>query len=801
MSKDMINKKKLLIVFFVLAQASFCVVHGQQSLQDKFKSYTAKAVHEKIYAHTDKEAYVAGEILWFKLYYVEADTHRPLQFSKLAYVELINEKGESVLQSKLSLDGLQDNGSFYLPTSLATGNYVLRAYTSWMKNFGSEYFFEKKIAIINTLTLPEKSQSSDTLSALRIDFFPEGGTLVKGIKSRLGFLAANRKQAVSTAQGFVIDNRGDTAARFSTAQSGMGSFDFLPEPEKTYTASVTIDGQKLTQKLPQAADNGYVLTVRNLSKDKVEVQVQRKRMQGENEVAPVLLAVHTRKTLFVAETKSISDNGTATFSIDKSRIGKGVIHFTLFNSNNQPLCERLIFEKPDNQSQLQIITDKKSVASREGIDLSLLVEDKQVADKSFSLSASVYKLDTLQNETPASISAYMWLSSELGADISNAAYYFSDDASVPEATENLMLTYGWRKFRWDNVLNTNSGLVKYFPEINSHIVTARMTDSRDGKTVPQREVYLSITGKRFGFYTAKTDANGIARFEVKDLYGNKQMIAQPAAEEDSMYKVEILKPFADEPVTNKYSFYPLSEKLSTVLLQRNLSMQVQNIYAADSMRNFVNPDIPDTLPFYAKPETAYELDLYKRFTTMEEVLREYVAGVNVVTKRGGLALKVFNPDIKDFYSSYPLVMVDGVPLQDVNKIFSYDPLKVRKLDVIQSRYVYGSLLFSGIISFITYDGEFDAFELSPKVIAIDYAGLQLQREFYSPQYNTEVQRASRLPDFRTTLFWKPDIKTDKEGKASLHFFSSDSKGRYIVIAQGINEKGELVNASTSFEVK
>lgn len=796
---DMINRKQLLFACFIFVQA-ICAVHGQQSLPEKFQSYARQTIHEKIYVHTDKEAYVAGEILWFKLYYVEADSHQPLQFSKLAYVELISEKGESILQSKVSLDTLRDNGSFYLPTSLTTGNYVLRAYTNWMKNFGSEYFFEKKITVINTLNASEKNQPIDTLPSQVIDFFPEGGALVKGVKSRVGFLITNKKQAITTVQGFIIDNKGDTATQFSVLRSGAGNFEFLPEPEKTYTASVNINGQRITKRLPQAYDNGYVMTVRNLSKDKVEVQVQRKKMPGENDVATVLLAAHTRKTLLTAESTSIADNGSATFSIDKSRLGKGVIHLTLFNNKNQPLCERLIFEKPDKLSQLQIATSKASVLTREEIDVSLQVANKPASDKLFSLSASVYKLDTLQNESAASIAEYMWLSSELGIDVGNAAYYFSDAPEVHEATENLMLTYGWRKFKWDNLFNS-SGLVKYFPEINRHIVTARMTDTRDGKVIPGREAYLSVTGKGFGFYTAKTDAEGIARFEVKDLYGNKQMIAQPGAEEDSMFKVEILKPFADEPVTNKYSLYPLSENLSTSLLQRSLSMQVQNIYVADSMRAFINPDISDTLPFYAKPEIGYELDLYKRFTTMEEVLREYVSGVNVVAKRGGLALKVFNPDIKDFYSSYPLVMVDGVPLQDVNKIFSYDPLKVRKLDVIQGRYVYGSLLFSGVISFITYDGEFDAFELSPKVISIDYAGLQLQREFYSPQYNTEAQRTSRLPDFRTTLFWKPDIKTDKDGKASVQFFSSDNKGRYAVVVQGMNAEGELVNAGTVFEVK
>ena len=230
-------------------------------------------------------------------------------------------------------------------------------------------------------------------------------------------------------------------------------------------------------------------------------------------------------------------------------------------------------------------------------------------------------------------------------------------------------------------------------------------------------------------------------------------------------------------------------------------MQVQNIYSGDSIRNFKEPFIADSLPFYGLPETEYKLDDYKRFTTMEEVLREYVAQINVGVRNGNLFLKMFNTYARDFYRGRLFVLLDGVALSDPDKILTYNPLKVKRLDVISNQYIMGPCTFNGVASFTTYDGNFDGFELDPKLVAVDYNGLQLHREFYSPVYETKEQLEKRIPDFRNTLLWSPDVNTDAEGKAILQFYSSDRAGKYMAILQGINRNGDPVSAFTTFQVE
>ena len=115
----------------------------------QFEEYMQARLQEKIYLHSDKNSYLAGEICWFKLYCVDASFHKPLDMSKVAYTELINDKNRPVLQAKIAMQDGFGNGSFQLPADLESGKYKIRSYTNWMKNYSPDFFFEKELSIVN----------------------------------------------------------------------------------------------------------------------------------------------------------------------------------------------------------------------------------------------------------------------------------------------------------------------------------------------------------------------------------------------------------------------------------------------------------------------------------------------------------------------------------------------------------------------------------------------------------------------------------------------------------------------------
>jgi hypothetical protein len=130
-----------------------------------------------------------------------------------------------------------------------------------------------------------------------------------------------------------------------------------------------------------------------------------------------------------------------------------------------------------------------------------------------------------------------------------------------------------------------------------------------------------------------------------------------------------------------------------------------------------------------------------------------------------------------------------------------DPLKIKRLDVIKDRYFWGPADAEGILSYASYKSDLAGVEVDPHAVVMDYEGMQLQRVFYSPVYDTDAAALSRVPDFRNLLFWAPTIKTDIQGKNQLTFYTSDEEGKYVGVIQGMTADGETGSQSFTFEVK
>ena len=222
-----------------------------------------------------------------------------------------------------------------------------------------------------------------------------------------------------------------------------------------------------------------------------------------------------------------------------------------------------------------------------------------------------------------------------------------------------------------------------------------------------------------------------------------------------------------------------------------------NIYSGNQIKRFYEPLI-DSAAFYGHPYKSYKLDDYTRFTTMEEVMREYVTEENITRSKGRFHIKVLS-DRGFLDGGDPLVILDGIPVFNIDKLFTVDPLKIRKLEVVPSTYFYGPSESVGIFSFTSYKGDLGGVELDPHAIVMDYEGMQLQREFYSPVYDSQQQAASRIPDFRNVLYWSPSVNS--QGKGAVSFYTSDQPGKYVGVVQGITAKGQAGVQYFMFDVR
>src|SRR5436190_11615860 len=334
-SKMVFNYKNILLVIGLVLSFFFVVCQQQPSgLEAAFNQYVKNTVKEKIFTHTDKDFYLAGEILWFKLYVVNADDNKPMDVSKVAYVEIIDKNQKPVLQGKIALKDGAGNGSLYLPIALNSGVYQIRAYTNWMKNFSHDFYFHKQITIVNSLRNPNAEISQ--LRNYDVQFFPEGGNLVQGIPGKVAFRMANQSGQGVDGKGVVVDNNGGIVAEFQALKFGIGSFSFKPVGANTYKAVIKIGDTTITRELPKATEKGYVLQVDAAGGSQLEVNVTTNVSSAQN----VYLLIHTRNSVKLVEKLTLT-NGTAEFVVDKNKFGDGVSHITIFNIEGVTVCVRL----------------------------------------------------------------------------------------------------------------------------------------------------------------------------------------------------------------------------------------------------------------------------------------------------------------------------------------------------------------------------------------------------------------------------------------------------------------------------
>ena len=216
-------------------------------------------------------------------------------------------------------------------------------------------------------------------------------------------------------------------------------------------------------------------------------------------------------------------------------------------------------------------------------------------------------------------------------------------------------------------------------------------------------------------------------------------------------------------------------------------MQAQDIFHAEQPT--MESTAGDSVAFYGRADETYFLDDYTRFPVMEEVMREYVPGVFVRKRKDGFHFLVPDAVNEFILEGDPLILLDGVPLFDADIIMNVDPLKVKRLDVVKRRFFQGPATYSGIVSYTTYNGDIAGIELDPGAVTLNYEGLQLEREFFSPQYSTQRQLASRIPDRRYLLYWSPQTVIGEEGAQHVEFYTSDVPGKYQITVHGVTDDG------------
>ena len=786
-----------LLTIFILAlilQGARAQQGPKDSLVRMFNNFRARHLEEKLYVHFDEDLHLAGETVWFKIYCVDVFQHRYLDLSKVAYVEVLDSENKPVLQTKVELSGGYGTGSLFLPSSIATGNYWVRAYTHWMRNGSPDFYLHHPISIINTLNSSDQRRTN-TPESITAQFFPEGGYAVTNLPGKVAFQVTGKSGNGIDFKGSLINEAHDTVARFAPLKFGIGSFTFKPiANEKYWSVIVTKAGVKSVFAFPQSKPDGYSLSVNeNAEFLQISIRASNTARQGSGYT---YLVVHAHQLVEYAAEIGLPNN-EASITIGKDKLQEGISHITLFDGNLQPVAERLYFTLPKTSSKIGVKADQTEYGQRKKVIVELEVSGLENNVDSMGVSLSISRSYASLQGVQSNIQSYLWLTSDLVGRVESPEYYFENgDPNVSQAIDNLMLTHGWRRFKWNDMQSTTRPKPLFLPEYRGHLIQGQVLN-QDGKPVSGVLTYLSSPGKGIRIYPSISDSHGGVKYETLNLDGKRKVILQADPGRDSTVKVNLISPYANEFAMLFQTRLKIDRVAETDLRLRSIGMQVNYMFGKESA--LASSENADTTAFYGRPSETYKLDAYTRFPVMEEVMREYVKGVLVRKRKDKFHFMVLDNVRLGLFNDNPLVMLDGVPIFDVDKIIAYDPLKVTRLEILTKKYFLGPVTFNGILSYRTYAGDMPDFKLDPRNVVINYEGLQQQREFYAPSY--EKSTSSRVPDQRSQLLWIPTVWCKPGEKKRIEFYTSDLPGKFNIVAEGISVEGKLGSGMGTFGVK
>ncbi len=782
----------LLFTFYMLLLLPRFNAQVGERVSAAFTEYQQSRLREKLFVHTNRPDYLTGESIWFKLYSTDGMLGQPLDLSKVAYLELLDPENKVVEQVKTGLKEGFGSGSVYLPATLKSGNYIFRAYTSWMKNFDASGYFEKKITVINPqeeAILPGR----ETPAEFDIQFFPEGGTLVTGLKSKVACKVTGKNGLGVDYSAALLNDRNDTISRFNSQKFGMGTFYVQPDAGVSYHCIFTINGKHINKLIDKIENKGYVLHIADTTQGKVAIDV----FSNAQTTGPVYLIAYSNQVVRTAQGGEIR-NGSTRFIVDKQKLSEGISTFTLFNASGQPVAGRVYFSPVYKRLNLLAATTQNLYTTRNKVSVDLTAADPLKHLVPANLSLSVYRLPGPGDDDQAHILSSLWLQSELRGPVESADYYFQNTSEETlSALDDLMLTNGWRRYIWDEVLNQKSAVLKFLPENEGQFIAGKVLD-KNGNPQKGAELFFSVPGKALKIANAETKEDGSFVFNIKDLYGTNEVVIQVGELKDTTSSITLFNPFSEQYSTTQFGPFNPGLFKANNLKERSLANQVQNTYYGAKLRAQFRYDV-DTSSFYLHPLKTYLMEDYVRFPTMHEIFREFVSQVYMVRESDEIQLRLTT--MNGLLKSSPLTILNGVPVFSARKIMALDPHQFKALEIVNHRYLYGNRMEDGILNIITNKADMAGYELEPNALILDYKGLQLRTEFYSPVYETKAQEESRMPDFRTALAWVPDFTTGPDGKKQLVFYTSDQPGIYVGVVQGITSKGFAGYTTFKFEVR
>jgi len=773
-----------------------------QMIDSMMKVYAARFPQEKLYMQLDKKAYNPGDRIWYKAYIFTG--FDPSPYSKNFYAELYDANGNLILRNTGPILESCAIGSFDIPAAFTGTRVHIRAYTTWMLNFDSSFVYTKDLRIIGG---SKDSSVNAVPSPTTLHFFPEGGELVAGIENTVAFKAEDAYGQPRKLSGTLFDQSGKTLLSFSSNKYGMGKFLLAPEKQDAFYATWKDEkGLEHRTELPPVKTSGIVLRVLTANQ-KLVFSVA--RPSESTAYQQITVVAHMNQQMVYKAVVNLKDIFMSGGNIPTGQLPTGIIQVTVFDMNQTPLAERICFINNHEYSfEANIKMTSKSLNRRGRNEMEIELPDTVKSNMSISVTDAEVDGNKPWDDN---IISNLLLTGDLHGYVKDPYYYFQNNSdSLVQQLDLVMLTHGWRRFKWDDLIKGKTPVIKYpldnFLSLNAEVLGvdySRISKDESLNVIFQNKDsasnMLSVPYAKNG----KFQIGGLIFYDTAKAYYQFNVSRNLSNESAVIFKNGLLPPYRkirpfDMSLApwspDDTSLVRKSQQIfSEVARLHEQDKRVQNLAAVTVIRRVKSDK--------EKLDELYATGLFSGGNaTIFDLLNDEnrYGAVDIFTylqgKVAGLTITTVGPTPSlSWRGSTPSLYLNEMQV-DANSLKSINISELAMVKVFSpgTTSVMGNGA-GGVIAVYTKKGRDKTPDPSIKGLEMTrIAGYNLVREFYSPDYliNPEPEN----DDIRTTLYWNPIIVGGKAiHKISIPFYNSDVTHQIRIIMEGFDEEGKLAH--------
>jgi hypothetical protein len=751
--------RKPLIIALILS-CFFGEGTAQLRLDDINQKYEAyQAIRAKLTLHLifNQEKFIPGDTVCLKAYFLKED-FTGVPGIQLVTVNLSGIQGESIGELKfLVRDGIGQS-QMILPDTLASGIYYLTAYNTWMRNFDPPNLFKKKILIVNKNAIVEVKQPFLQVAV-------EGGNLISDVPNRIGIYTHRAGTYIQ-----INDGAGREVGRTLTDSRGTGSLLFTPVFNERYI--VRIENDTIYHELPVARKEGVVLQVRPAANDE-PIRI-RMISSAHTQLQELFVVITARGKIKFSE--PIKHTQVDSIELTPSDLPYGLVQISVLDVLGNVIASRNVYNHFKNEMLVDIQPDQDVYKTRDKIRLNFSIKDLtgNPLEGEFSIRAV--------NATIFETGSYTIFPDELTLAELQIPFVIERNQDHWHTSLDNFLLATTKSLPWATILSKQP-LPQPYPLTHVFEKSGKVYFADSDVPLPDlSQISFYLQHDKSYVQTFTTD-NGNIGFTLPVFYGYDEFFYMARVlKKDNVINVKV--------IWKEDSFQlpqaPLAiesdrpDTYATFMTRKRLIDQSYNIHNVQNETSDNNKDIENEL---WEADISVKVDEYILFSTMSELINEIVPALYYrKTKRGDVVRVQFAETMQPMTS--PLYIIDGIATRNTGFFLSLKPSAIKTIEIVNSRSKLnqaGLLGRYGIVMVTTREGNVRE-PLDTDSKRVKGLNIPLSLNMHDrPAANTNT------PDFRSTIYWNPSVKTDADGKATVEFYGSDDIGKVTIFLDGFTK--------------